>query len=261
MRKAITHINKKANKNFRILLLVDSRLPYTSVNNELINHKTFPNLAKKDILLVFTKVDLISNYRKNSLRTEYSDSYFANYSKKNYCKFFIDWIRKHTCYDSFFSSFFIVGIPNVGKSTFIKRHCVGKQIETSKQPGSTKGISKIKLTPTITLYDTPGISFKHQLDDNSTAKLVLCNLIKPDQYDIEMVLNFGLNYLYQKKQDILIKLFPKVSTFIHNSLNFTKRINLLKLISRTYFKDSIASIVKNNWILRRIQLKADCEWE
>src|SRR5699024_6806016 len=51
----------------------------------------------------------------------------------------------------------IIGIPNVGKSTFIN-HIAGKSsAKTGNKPGVTKGKQWIRLNERIELLDTPGI--------------------------------------------------------------------------------------------------------
>ena len=51
----------------------------------------------------------------------------------------------------------VVGIPNVGKSTFINAYAVRACAKTGNKPGVTKGKQWIKLSKTVELLDTPGI--------------------------------------------------------------------------------------------------------
>ena len=51
----------------------------------------------------------------------------------------------------------VVGIPNVGKSTFINTLCKKASAKTGNKPGVTKGKQWIKLDKNIELLDTPGI--------------------------------------------------------------------------------------------------------
>ena len=50
----------------------------------------------------------------------------------------------------------VVGIPNVGKSTFINAYA-GRAAKTGNKPGVTKGKQWIKLNKNLELLDTPGI--------------------------------------------------------------------------------------------------------
>jgi len=51
----------------------------------------------------------------------------------------------------------VVGYPNTGKSSIINLLSGRSSSKVGKQPGSTKGIMKIRLTPRIVLLDSPGI--------------------------------------------------------------------------------------------------------
>lgn len=51
----------------------------------------------------------------------------------------------------------VVGIPNVGKSTFINAYAGRACAKTGNKPGVTKGKQWIKLSKTVELLDTPGI--------------------------------------------------------------------------------------------------------
>ena len=51
----------------------------------------------------------------------------------------------------------VLGIPNVGKSTFINRMIQKNQAETANRPGVTKGQRWLKIGNDFELLDTPGI--------------------------------------------------------------------------------------------------------
>lgn len=81
----------------------------------------------------------------------------------------------------------IVGIPNVGKSTFINK-IAGKSVAlTGNKPGVTRGKQWIRINPEIELLDTPGILWP-KFDDQKTAlNLAFTGAIKDDIMDIEEV--------------------------------------------------------------------------
>lgn len=81
----------------------------------------------------------------------------------------------------------IVGIPNVGKSTFINK-IAGKAVAvTGDKPGVTKGKQWIRLNPEIDLLDTPGILWP-KFDDQSIAlNLAFTGAIKDDIMDVTEV--------------------------------------------------------------------------
>ena len=60
----------------------------------------------------------------------------------------------------------VVGIPNVGKSTFINSFAGRACTKTGNKPGVTKGKQWIKLNKNLELLDTPGILWP-KFDDNT----------------------------------------------------------------------------------------------
>ncbi len=59
----------------------------------------------------------------------------------------------------------VVGIPNVGKSTFINSYAKKACTKTGNKPGVTKGKQWIKLNKSLELLDTPGILWP-KFEDN-----------------------------------------------------------------------------------------------
>lgn len=86
---------------------------------------------------------------------------------------------------SFAIRIMIVGIPNVGKSTFINS-LVGKQsARVGNKPGVTKAKQWLKLDKTIELMDTPGILWPKFEDPKAGLKLALTGAIKDDVFQFE----------------------------------------------------------------------------
>ena len=65
----------------------------------------------------------------------------------------------------------VIGIPNVGKSTFINRINGAPIAKTADRPGVTRANQWIKITPYLELLDTPGM-LPPKLDDQAGAKLL-----------------------------------------------------------------------------------------
>ncbi|WP_105615883.1 ribosome biogenesis GTPase YlqF [Vallitalea okinawensis] len=77
----------------------------------------------------------------------------------------------------------VVGIPNVGKSTFINK-LVGKaSAKTGNKPGVTKGKQWIKLKKDVELLDTPGILWPKFEDKNIALKVAYIGSIKDEILD------------------------------------------------------------------------------
>lgn len=63
----------------------------------------------------------------------------------------------------------VVGIPNVGKSTFINSLAGKACAKTGNKPGVTKGKQWIRLNKNVELLDTPGILWP-KFEDQEVGK-------------------------------------------------------------------------------------------
>lgn len=79
----------------------------------------------------------------------------------------------------------IIGIPNVGKSTFINK-LVGRSIaKTGDRPGVTKAKQWIKVSKELELMDTPGILWPKFEDKRVGFNLAFTGAIKDEILDIQ----------------------------------------------------------------------------
>ena len=79
----------------------------------------------------------------------------------------------------------VVGIPNVGKSTFINSYAGKASAKTGNKPGVTKGKQWIKLNKNVELLDTPGILWPKFEDQSVGLRLALIGSIKDDILNID----------------------------------------------------------------------------
>ena len=86
----------------------------------------------------------------------------------------------------------ILGIPNVGKSTFINKVAGRKAAAAGDKPGITRGKQWISLDKGIDLLDTPGILWP-KFDSQEVGELLaVTNAVKSDVFDIETL---GANFM------------------------------------------------------------------
>lgn len=79
----------------------------------------------------------------------------------------------------------IVGIPNVGKSTFINTYAGRACAKTGNKPGVTKGKQWIRLNKQVELLDTPGILWPKFEDQQVGLHLALIGSIKDEILNID----------------------------------------------------------------------------
>lgn len=79
----------------------------------------------------------------------------------------------------------VVGIPNVGKSTFINRILGRKSAKAADKPGVTRGAQWFRVTGGIDLLDTPGILWPKFDDERTGILLAVTGAVKDDILDTE----------------------------------------------------------------------------
>ena len=79
----------------------------------------------------------------------------------------------------------VVGIPNVGKSTFINSLAGKAAAKTGNKPGVTKGKQWIRLNKQVELLDTPGILWPKFEDQTVGLRLALIGSIKDEVLQTE----------------------------------------------------------------------------
>lgn len=77
----------------------------------------------------------------------------------------------------------VVGIPNVGKSTFINSLCKKASTKTGNKPGVTKGKQWIRLDKNVELLDTPGILWPRFENDTIGTNLAFIGSINDEILD------------------------------------------------------------------------------
>ena len=81
----------------------------------------------------------------------------------------------------------VVGIPNVGKSTFINALAGKACAKTGNKPGVTKGKQWIRLNKNVELLDTPGILWPRFEDQAVGLKLAFIGSIKDEILQTEVI--------------------------------------------------------------------------
>jgi len=104
----------------------------------------------------------------------------------------------------------VVGIPNVGKSTFINSYAGKACTKTGNKPGVTKGKQWIKLNRSVELLDTPGILWPKFEDQSVGLHLALIGSIKDEILNVEELAMELIGLLREKYPGILTERYQIV---------------------------------------------------
>lgn len=89
----------------------------------------------------------------------------------------------------------VLGIPNVGKSTFINKVARRKTARAEDRPGVTRSKQWVPVDATLELLDTPGILWPKFEDTRVGMHLAFTGAIKDDVMDLEELASYLMEYL------------------------------------------------------------------
>ena len=97
----------------------------------------------------------------------------------------------------------ILGIPNVGKSTFINKVAGRKTAKTEDRPGVTRSKQWVPIDKGLELLDTPGILWPKFEDQSVGLNLAYTGAVKDDILDVETLGCHLMAYLGENYPDAL----------------------------------------------------------
>ena len=177
-----------------VIELVDARIPLSSRNPDI------DDLGKnKYRLILMNKSDLADKKATEQWKSFFEKKGFFVVSldarKKNAMKTITD-IVMEACKEKIERDrkrgiknrpvrAMVVGIPNVGKSTFINSYAGKACAKTGNKPGVTKGKQWIRLNKNVELLDTPGILWPKFEDQMVGLRLALIGSIKDEILNVD----------------------------------------------------------------------------
>ncbi|MFZ5899007.1 MAG: ribosome biogenesis GTPase YlqF [Bacillota bacterium] len=97
----------------------------------------------------------------------------------------------------------VIGIPNVGKSSFINRLVGQRAARTGRRPGLTRGPQWIRISGDVELLDTPGILWPKFDDPVVGLKLAATGAVKEEVFSSEEIAGWLLGWLCEKAPAVL----------------------------------------------------------
>lgn len=212
MAKAKREISEKMKIIDIVIELVDARAPYSS-KNPMINDI----VKQKPRLIVLTKKDMADDLKTNQWIDYYQKQGYQamsvnlkNFSEYNKiierCRFVLkEKMEKERVRGLKPRPIraMVLGIPNVGKSTFINKLANRKATVTGNKPGVTKAQQIIRVAKDFELFDTPGVLWPKFDDEYIARNIAFLGSIKQDILPLDDLFIEAMKYLSQNYPSLL----------------------------------------------------------
>lgn len=131
----------------------------------------------------------------------------------------------------------IVGIPNVGKSSFINRIAKKTSAEVGNKPGVTKQKQWIRINEKIELLDTPGVLWPKFENEKVAMNLAITGTIKDDILELTEVAYTLTKFMLENYRNNLLQRYSLDEKQINEILNQEQAENeniyeIMQLIGR-----------------------------
>lgn len=237
-----------------VIELVDARIPLSSRNPDI------DELGKnKYRLILMNKADLADREKTRQWTQYFKDKGFfvvgLDARTKNSMKSITD-IVMEACKEKIERDrkrgiknrpvrAMVVGIPNVGKSTFINSYAGKACAKTGNKPGVTKGKQWIRLNKNVELLDTPGILWPKFEDQMVGLRLALIGSIKDEILNVDELAIELIKYLLSAYPGILSERYDIDETASHTDIimEIAKNRNCLSKGGETDYSKAAALLI------------------
>ena len=141
----------------------------------------------------------------------------------------------------------IIGVPNVGKSSFINRVSNKTAMQVGNKPGVTKNKQWIRLSNNIELLDTPGVLWPRIEKQETALNLAYTGTIKSDVLDeTEIAYNLTQYLMAEYRTNVIERynLNGEVVEKILNSKNIEENEKIVEIMN--YIGEKRGAITKGN---------------
>ena len=113
----------------------------------------------------------------------------------------------------------IVGIPNVGKSSFINRIAKKATAGVGNKPGFTKQKQWIRINEKVELLDTPGVLWPKFESEEVALNLSFTGTIKEEILDRLEVAYHLVKFLLENHREVIVEKYKVSNEYIEQTLN------------------------------------------
>jgi ribosome biogenesis GTPase A len=143
----------------------------------------------------------------------------------------------------------VVGIPNVGKSTFINSFAGKASAKTGNKPGVTKGKQWIRLGKNLDLLDTPGILWPKFEDQEVGIRLALVSAIREEILDLNELSLYLLAYLQKEYPEVISGKYAREGETFDPDLSMPELLNAIALSRNLLLKGGEPDCLRTSRLL------------
>lgn len=229
-----------------VVELLDARIPLSSQNPDLKEI-----IKGKKRIVVLNKCDLacekenkkwVSYFEKKGIKSVLTDAnsgFGINEVTRQIENIMKDEIEKNASKGRIGKSIrvMILGIPNVGKSSFINRIAKKNSAGVGNKPGVTKQKQWIRLGNNIELLDTPGVLWPKFENEHVALNLSYIGTIKDDILEKTEIAFYLLKFLLENYKEIVMQRYKltneEIEYIIENIQNPNEQImEIFRLIGK-----------------------------
>ena len=208
--------------------ILDARIPISSRNPDIEQY-----IKDKDRLILLNKSDLadleesnkwVSYFNKNGISAICINSNSGDGIKQAIKKMEDIYLKKQEMYKTKGRigksiRVMVLGIPNVGKSSFINRISKKSSALVGNKPGVTKQKQWIRVNKNIELLDTPGVLWPKFENEQVALNLAYTGSIKDDLLEITEIGFQFLKFMLKEQLQNIVQRYKLNLTIVNNILN------------------------------------------
>jgi ribosome biogenesis GTPase A len=214
MTKSLRMMEKEVKNVDIIMYLLDARCP-----NSSFNPKFTAIIGNKPVLYILNKYDLADDKKTDEFIAKLKqdnknvEAIKLNASRSGAIKIVLPILKRllKEKFDRFenkginlLPKAMVIGVPNVGKSTFINNLANKTKAKAGNKAGVTRGKQLISLDNGVVLLDTPGTLWPSFEDAKTGVNLALVGSVRDEVIDLNELAFYLVDFLKENYKNALI---------------------------------------------------------